>query len=190
MELKEILELRKRSKKKKPDFVRQDFHKKRLKKKWKKPKGLHSKVRLGLKGKPRRISTGFGSPNKVKGLHRSGLKPVLISSLDDVNRIKKEKEGAVISRSVGLKKRYVIVKKLKELQVGVLNIKDVDKYLKKIENGLNARKEKKKKMKEKKEKKKKEEKPKKEEKLSEKLTEEEKKEQDKKEKDKILTKKG
>ena len=190
MELKEILDLRNKRKKKKPDFIRQDFHKKRLKEKWKKPKGLQSKVRLRLKGKPRRVSTGFGAPKKVKGLHRNGLKPVLINSLKDIDKINKENEGAVIGRGVGLKKRYSIVKKLKELQIAVLNIKDVEKYLKKIEDGLNVRKEKKKKLKEKKEKKKKEEKPKKEEKLAEKLTEEEKKEKGKKEKDKILTKKN
>ena len=189
MELKELLDLRKKSKKKKPDFVRQDFHKKRLGKKWKKPRGLQSKVRLRLKGKPRRISTGFGAPKKVRCLDKSGLNPVLINSFNDINKIKKEKEGAVIGKSVGLKKRYGIVKKLKELQIAVLNIKDVEKYLKKVEDGLNARKEKKKKLKEKKEKKK-EEKPKKEEKLAEKLTEEEKKGKDKKEKDKILTKKS
>ncbi len=189
MELKYISELRKKTKEKKPNFVRQDFHKKRLKKKWRKPKGLHSKVRLGFKGKPRRISTGFGAPKKVKGLDRSGLKHVLINSLSDVSRIKKEIEGVVIGKGVGLKKRYSIVKKLKELQIAVLNIKDVEKYLKKVEDGLNVRKEKKKKLKEKKEKKK-EEKPKKEEKLAEKLTEEEKKDKDKEEKDKILTKKS
>ena len=55
MELKEELELRKKIKSKKPDFIRQDFHKKRLKKKWKRPRGLHSKVRLMLKDKPKKI---------------------------------------------------------------------------------------------------------------------------------------
>ena len=40
----DLLKLRKRIKKKKPRFVRQDSHKKpKLKKKWKKPKGLQSK---------------------------------------------------------------------------------------------------------------------------------------------------
>jgi len=187
MELKEILGLRKKIKDKKPDFVRQDFHKKRLKKKWRKPRGLHSKVRLMFKGKPRKISTGFGGPKKVRGTHRSGLKPILVVSLKDAVKIKKESEGAVIGSSVGLKKRYKLVKRLKEMQIKILNIKDVDAYLKKVEDGLKVRKEKKKSKKEKE--KKKEEKPKKEEKLSEKLTEEEKKKKEKKDKGKILTKK-
>ena len=188
MELKEILKLKKKAKGRRPNFIRQDFHKKRLKKKWRRPKGLQSKVRLGFKGKPKKISSGFGSPKKVRGLHGSGLKPILIYSFKDIDKIKKENEGVIIGGSVGLKKRYEILKKLKEIGVKVLNIKDIEKYLKKFEDDLNARKEKKKKLKEKKEKKK-EDKPKKEEKLAEKLTEEEKKEKDKKEKDKLLTKK-
>jgi large subunit ribosomal protein L32e len=183
MGIKELLELRKR----KPDFVRQDFHKKRLKKKWRRPRGLHSKVRLRLKGKPRIISTGFSAPKEVRGLHRSGLKPVLVNSLKDIKRIKKETEGAIIGSSIGLKKKCEIIKKLRELQIEILNIKDAEEYLKKADEKLSSRKERRKKLKEGKEKKK--EKPKKEEKLTEKLTEEEKKEAEKKEKDKILTKK-
>ena len=185
MELNGLLKLRKQMKRKKPDFVRQDFHKKILRKKWKKPRGLHSKVRLMVKGKPRRISTGFRAPKKVRGLDRSGLKLILVKSLKDITKI--EKEGAVIGSYVGLRKRQELLKKLKDMGVKVLNIKDVDAYLKKIEDDLNARKEKKKKLTEKREKK---EKPKKEKKLTEKVTEEEKKKEEKKEKDKILTKKA
>jgi len=188
MKIEELIELRRRIKSKKPDFVRQDFHKKRLKKKWRKPRGLHSKVRLMFKGKPKKVSTGFSAPKKVRGLHRSGLKPILVDSLKDISRIKKENDGAVIGSAVGLKKRYEIVKKLKEKEIKILNIKDVEKYLKKIEDGLNLRKDRKKKLKEKKEKKK-GEKEKKEEKLTEKVTGEEKKIEEKKKKDKILTKK-
>lgn len=188
MELKELLELRKKTKSKKPNFVRQDFHKKRLKKKWKKPRGLHSKVRLMFRGKPKKISTGFSAPKKVRGLHKSGLKPVLVNSLKDIGKMKKEVEGAVIGHNVGLKKKQELLKKLKETELKVLNIKDIDIYLKKVEDELKAKKEKKKELREKKEKKK-EKKPKKDGKLTEKITEEEKKEEEKKEKDKILTKK-
>ena len=114
MDLNELLELRKRLKKKKPDFVRQDFHKKRLSGRWKKPRGLHSKVRLGLRGKPKGISRGYSSPKKVRSFDKHGLKPVLVASLKGIERIKKESEGAVIKSSVGLKKRYEILKRLKE----------------------------------------------------------------------------
>lgn len=187
METEELLELRKKLKKKKPNFVRRGCQK-RLKKKWRRPRGLHSKVRLMFKGKLKKISTGFSSPKQVRSLHRSGLKPVLVSSLKGINKIKKETEGVIIGSSVGLKKRYELVKKLNELKIKILNIKNIGEYLKKVEDELKARKDKKKTLKEKKEKKK-EEKPKKEEKLSEKIEEEEKKKEEKKEKDKVLTKK-
>ena len=145
MELKEELKLRGKIKSKKPDFVRHDFHKKRLKKKWKKPRGLHSKVRLMLRGKPKKISTGFRAPKKIRDLHLSGLRPVLVKSLKDITKIKKENEGVIIGSNVGLRKRQGLLKKLKEMEVKVLNIKDVDVYLKKIEDGLKARKEERKK---------------------------------------------
>ncbi len=182
-----MLELRKKLKGKKPNFVRHDFHKKRLGKKWRRPRGLHSKVRLMFKGKPKKISIGFRAPKKVRGLHRTGLKQAIVNSVEDIIKIKKETEGAVISKRIGSRKKYEVVKKLKEVGIEILNIKDIEGYLKKIEEGLSKRKEKQKKLKEKKEKKK--EKPKKDEKLAEKLTEEDKKKKEKEEKDKILTKK-
>ena len=45
-ETKKLLELRKKIKGKKPNFIRQDAHKhKRLARKWRKPKGIQSKMR-------------------------------------------------------------------------------------------------------------------------------------------------
>lgn len=84
-------------------------------------------------------SPGYKSPLEVSGLHASGLKPVNISSADDVKRITKESEGIVISKTVGMKKRFEIFKKAKELQVQVLNL-NVDEQLKKIEDNLNLKK--------------------------------------------------
>ena len=47
-----LLELRRAMKRKKPDFIRQDSHKKAgLGAKWRKPKGIHSKMRKKHKGK-------------------------------------------------------------------------------------------------------------------------------------------
>ena len=186
--MKDLLALRKRIKKKKPNFIRQDAHKKaRLKKKWKRPRGRHSKIRLNKRGYRIRIRKGYGSPNKVYGLHPSGLGMVLVKNLDDLKKITKE-QGAIISAKVGLKMRIALLKKSKEMGIIVLNFKDIDKFLKDVEEKKSAKKEEKlKKIKEKKKKEK--EKKVKEEKLAEKLTDEEKKVKDKEEKDKTLTKK-
>lgn len=189
MDNKELLEKRKKLKSRKPDFVRQDFHKKRLKKKWVRPRGLQSKVRLRIKDKPRRISTGWGSPKAVKGLHPSGLREIIVSTISEVENVNKDTEGIVLRRTVGKKKRIEIIKVAIEKGIKILNIKDPNQFIKDVEAELSSRKEKKKKLKEKREKKKKEEKGKKEEKLADKLTDDEKKEKDKQEKDKVLTKK-
>jgi len=192
--MKDLLALRKSIKKKKPGFVRQDAHKKpRLKKKWRRARGIHSKIRLKKRGYRKNVRKGYGSPNKVYGLHPEGLKGVVVKSLDDLKSITKEK-GAVISANIGLKKKIELLKKAKELGIIVLNFKDIDKFLKSSEEKQKARKKakeerKKKKAAKKKEKEKKVEEKKKEEKLAEKLTDEEKKEKEKEEKDKILTKK-
>ena len=54
--MKELLELKKKIKKKKPNFTRQETHKKsKLKKKWRRPKGIQSKLRLNK----RAIKRGF-----------------------------------------------------------------------------------------------------------------------------------
>lgn len=186
--MKELLELRKKIKKKKPSFVRQDAHKKpRLEKKWRKPKGIHSKMRLKLRGYRRSVSVGYGSPKKVRGLHNSGLKSIMINSIKDIEKLDSKKECAAIAKTIGMKKRILLINKAKAVGVRIINIKNVDAYLKNLEEKFAKRKEKKKERK-KKEKAKEVKKGKKEE-LADKIkTEEEKKEKVKKEKDKLLTK--
>lgn len=188
MDIKQLVGLRKKARLKKPGFVRQDAHKVRLKKKWLRPRGLQSKVRLGFRGKPKAISSGYRSPKAIRYFHSSGLKEVNVSALKDIEKINKDLEGAVISSRVGNKKKAELVKKLTESSIKILNIKDAKKLLKDIEEGLSKRKQKRKKLTEKKQKKK-AEKTKKEDKLSDKLSEEDKKKEEKKEKDKVLTKK-
>lgn len=185
--MKELLELRKQIKRKKPDFVRQDAHKKRLKKRWVKPRGLHSKVRLRKAGHPKKVSSGYGGPKEVRGLSKEGLKMVLVHNENELGSVEKEKECIIISSEVGLKNKISLLKKAKEKGIKVLNL-DVDKYLKQKEEEIKKKLEKKKVKEEKKKKKKEEKKEKKEEKLEEKLSEEEKKEVEKKEKDRLLTK--
>ncbi len=178
----ELLEIRNELKEKKPDFIRQDTHKrKRLSLKWRKPKGIHSKIRHKFKGRRKMPSPGYKSPNKVRWLHNSGLKMVNVFSVEDIKKIKKETEGVVIAKNVGMKKKLEILKKSKEFDVKVLNL-NVDEQIKKIEELINS---KKKEVKEaKKEKVQEAAKPK-----EASITDEQKKEADKKEKDKILTKK-
>ncbi|MBW2974223.1 hypothetical protein KY366_00765 [Candidatus Woesearchaeota archaeon] len=176
--IKPLLDLREKMKEKKPDFIRQDPHKKRLRKRWVKPRGLHSKVRLKKKGHPKKVSDGYRAPREVRGLSRQGLKIKIVHNENDLGMVSKEKEGVIIASNVGLKNKILLMRKAKESGIKILNL-NVDEYLKVKEEGIKERLEKKKaKEKEKKKKKEKEE----EKKLEEKLDEEEKKKQGKEEK--------
>lgn len=192
--IKKLLELRTQMKRKKPDFIRQDANKKKkLESKWRRPKGIQSKIRLNLKGRGKKVSKGYRSPKKVRHMHKSGLMPCVIRSFSELKNIDAKKKCIIISSSLGNKKRIFILNKAKELGLSILNIKKPDEFVKKVEDGIALRK------KTKEEQKKKSIEPKKEEKLADKLKEpkkgledkelEDKKEIEKKEKDKVLIRK-
>jgi len=94
---------------------------KRVKPSWRRPRGLHSKIRVRTKGKIKRPSVGYGAPKKLRYLHPSGLKEVLIFNANGLQKIDPKSEAAKISHSVGKKKRSEIVKKAEELKIRVLN---------------------------------------------------------------------
>jgi large subunit ribosomal protein L32e len=192
MSVKEKLELRKAIKRKKPKYLREDHHKKKAvnKKSWRGPRGLHSKMRHGFQGHRATLEVGYGSPREVKNLHKSGLLPVVVCNITDLSALDKAKHIAVISATVGTRKKVELVKKAKELNVIILNVKDTDAYLKKIADKIaekKAAKEKAAKTKEAK-KKEKEKKAKEKEKKAAETPEDSKKKQTK-ELEKVLTKK-
>lgn len=191
MNIKELLEVRKGIKKKKPDFTRTDSHKKkRVGIKWRKPKGIQNKMRLGKRGYRRCVSMGYRSPVSVRGLSKEGLKPILVYSLNDLKKINKESEGIVLANSVGMRKKKMMVEQASKDGIKILNLKDPSAYLKKVDDILAKRKEAKLNKEKEKEEKKKVKKGKTEKKEEKKeITEEEKEKEEKKEKDKLLTKK-
>ncbi|MCZ7397480.1 MAG: 50S ribosomal protein L32e [Candidatus Methanoperedens sp.] len=106
---KRLLNVRKKQKSKKPKFLQTDSHKKKkLEDKWKKPDGIHNKMRYHVKGKGPRVNAGYGSPALVRGLHPSGS-------------IKVEKQAARIAHTVGERKRNLIEKRAAELGLKILN---------------------------------------------------------------------
>ena len=184
-QLNTLLELRSKIKSRKPEFIRQDNPKRmKLNYKWRKPKGIHSKIRHRFKGRRKMPSPGYKSPAAIKGIHATGLKIIRIYSPEEVSRINKNSEGIIIAKSVGVRKRLEILKKSREINVQVLNINAED-TIKKIEDYINSKKKK-----EPKEAKKEPSKePKKPEEAKEPdMTDEQKKKAEKQEKDKVLTK--
>ena len=116
------LSVRKQKKKQTPHFLRQEwFRYKRLKKNWRCPDGITSKMRMNKKYRPARVRVGFGGPKKVRGLHPSGFEEVLVYNVSDLEKIDAGKQAARIGGTVGTKKRVAIVEKAKELDIRLLN---------------------------------------------------------------------
>jgi large subunit ribosomal protein L32e len=168
--------------KKKPKFLRSNVHSyARLKNVWRKPKGMHNKLRHQFKGYGNVVNIGYGAPLTSKFLHKSGKEFVLVHNSAEAELLVKDKHMAIISKHLGQKKRLVIIQKLAKKSITIHNIKDIAKHIESINTDMQQRKDKKKKLPKQKPKevKKKEEKQ---------LTDEEKKKQEKAEKDKVLTK--
>jgi large subunit ribosomal protein L32e len=116
------MNVRSRQKAKKPEFNRHDTQKKkRLGTSWRKPRGLHNKLRQQVSAKGKLVRPGFGSPKAVRGFHPSGFPEVLVNNVSDLAKA----EGCVvrIASTVGQKKRLEIQAKAAEMNLRVLNIK-------------------------------------------------------------------
>ena len=78
-----LLRVRTRQKSKKPEFNFHDAHKKkRLGTSWRKPQGLHNKLRQQIAAKGKLVRPGFGSPKAVRGFHPCGLREVLVNNVN------------------------------------------------------------------------------------------------------------
>jgi large subunit ribosomal protein L32e len=179
----DIISQRKKIRNKKPSFIRQDGRNiKRLGKSWRKPRGTHSKMRLKRRGKPVKVNIGYRTPTKLRGINPKGLVEVRVSRPEDLQSLVKTKHTVVLSRTLGLKKKLELAKKVSDLGLTLQNtdLKLLESKLKTKLEKAKAKKEKKAKKKPAKEKKKaekKEEKPKEERKVEEKKEEKPKEEQ-------------
>lgn len=94
-------------------FERRDY--------WRKPKGIDNKMRLQLKGYPPIVKSGYGTSREVRGLHPSGLQPLIVSSVRDLEAADPERHIIYISSTVGLRKRVELVKAAEERGFRVAN---------------------------------------------------------------------
>ena len=122
-EQKERLQLRKKIKRRTPEFLREEwFRYKRIPKNWRRPDGITSKMRINLKYRPSKVRVGFRGPKETRGLHPSGFEEVLVNNISDLEAINPKTQAARIGSSVGTKKRTDIEKKAEELEVRILNL--------------------------------------------------------------------
>ncbi|MCD6323590.1 MAG: 50S ribosomal protein L32e [Desulfurococcales archaeon] len=89
--------------------------------KWKKPKGNDNPMRLKLKGHPPVVSAGYRTPKIIRGLHPSGLKPVVVHSIKELSELNPAEHILYISSRVGGRKRAEIINKALDLGFKVAN---------------------------------------------------------------------
>ncbi len=196
MDKKELLELRKRIKSNKPTFIRSSAKiKARVSNIWRKPKGLQNKMRLNKKGYHRVVRHGYGSPTEVKDLdQKTGLYPVVIANKKDLEKIDTKTQAALISSTVGVRKKLDLIKFAEEKNIIILQ--DIKKVKASIDKILDVKKKVKKKLierkqaKEKKQKKAQQEKKEKEDKKNKEKKEAQVKEQQASTHDNVVTKKA
>ncbi len=105
-----------------PAFKRQEWYRYRmLGEKWRRPKGIHSKMRRGFKRRPPMVEAGYRGPVKARGLHPSGFEEVMVYNADDLEGIDPKRQAARIGGTVGTRKRTAIENRAKELGIRVLN---------------------------------------------------------------------
>jgi len=107
---------------KRPAFKRQNwFRYKRLGQKWRRPRGMHSKMRARRKYRPPVASISYRGPAAARGLHPSGFAEVVVHRPADLEAIDPQREAARIAATVGDRKREVIEARAAELKIRVLN---------------------------------------------------------------------
>ncbi len=122
---KEALELRAAKKAKQPKFRRQEWWRygdlggKHAP--WRRPRGMHSKMRRHYKYRPNLVSIGFRGPAAARGLHPSGFEEVLVYRPEDLDDLDAKTQAARVGGTVGGRKAEAIEKKADEMGIRVLN---------------------------------------------------------------------
>jgi large subunit ribosomal protein L32e len=114
--------LAQRRRENKPQFNRQDHHKKkRVPTSWRAPRGQLSKQRRGIKGKGDTVEAGFRTPKAVRGKHPSGFEEVRVHNVDDLEGVDGDTEAVRIASTVGGRKRERIEEVAEDEGIRVLN---------------------------------------------------------------------
>jgi large subunit ribosomal protein L32e len=121
-DLEGLLELRKKIKSRSPEFQRfESWRYVRIHEPWRKPKGVDNHTRLSVNGWPPLVKVGYRGPKKVRGLHPSGYRDVLVHNMSELLSISPKTDAARLAHGLGKRKKIELAKKAKELRIRVLN---------------------------------------------------------------------
>jgi large subunit ribosomal protein L32e len=121
-ELTSKLKARRALKARRPAFKRQEGYRHvKLKNVWRRPRGRHSKLRLREKARGGLPGAGHGSPREVRGLNRLGYREVRVSTARDLGALNPREEMAVLSGTLGKRRREELLKLAGERGIRVAN---------------------------------------------------------------------
>jgi large subunit ribosomal protein L32e len=122
-----IKEKIKRKRERKPYFFPQNFgRKKRIKERWRKPRGIDSKKRIGIAHLGPVPKIGYRSEREIRGLHPSGRREILISSkkelIERLDEIKRDGLLVRLSSTLGKRSREEIRTIAENEKIAIANL--------------------------------------------------------------------
>ncbi len=122
-DLQDALKKRRLVASRRPTFLRQEYHKRQKLQTtgWRRPRGMHSKMRRGYGYRTNVVSIGYGGPRQARGLHPSGFQEVVVHNVKDLEGIDPKVQAARVGHTVGMRKRMQIEDRADELEIRILN---------------------------------------------------------------------
>jgi len=123
------LKFRASQKKKQPAFRRQEWYRYRrlARSSWRKPKGMHSSMRLNRKYRPPMARVGYRKISSARDLHPSGFQEVMVHKASDLEGLDPERQAVRIGATVGNRKRIHIHERANDLGLRVLNRRRIER---------------------------------------------------------------
>lgn len=119
----DALEKRKLVASRRPTFLRQEYHKRQKLRRtgWRRPRGMHSKMRRNYSYRTKVVSVGYGGPKQARFLHPSGFQEIVVHNVKDLEGIDPKVQAARVAHTVGMRKRTQIEDRADELEIRILN---------------------------------------------------------------------
>ena len=90
---------------------------------WRKPKGIHGRVRRRFKGAIPMPSVGYGSDKATRNIHPNGFKSVVINNVAELEMLMMHNRtyAATVAKSVSSRVREQIIRRAEQLAIRVTN---------------------------------------------------------------------
>jgi large subunit ribosomal protein L32e len=128
--MKKLLEIKKSIARKRPKFVRDESYKrKEVGPSWRRPRGQCSKVRRCKAGHMSMVKNGYRGPKAVRFALLSGLVPVRVSTLSDLESLDKTLHTVIIASQVGIRKKMILLDACAKKGLSCNNIKNPQQFI-------------------------------------------------------------